>query len=79
MDQLRSKYRLTTTHLDETFVRIASKKTGRSEEEVRKLISVINSIRAKEKISEAELIDLNNRIEKFNASSYSARDQSYNT
>ena len=68
MDQLRSKYWLTTTHLDETFVSIASKKTGRSEEEVRKLISVINSIRAKEKISEEELIDLNNRIEKFNAS-----------
>jgi hypothetical protein len=67
MDHLRSKYWLTTTHLDETFVGIASKKTGRSEEEVRDLISVINSIRAKEKISEEELIDLNNRIEKFNA------------
>ena len=67
MDHLRSKYWLTTTHLDEAFVGIASKKTGRSEEEVRDLISVINSIRAKEKISEEELIDLNNRIEKFNA------------
>jgi hypothetical protein len=68
MDQLRSKYWLTTTHLDETFVGIASKKTGRNEEEVRNLISVINAIRTKEKISEGELIDLSNRIEKFNAS-----------
>ena len=68
MDQLRTKYWLTTTHLDEPFVSMASKKTGRSEEEVQQLIGVINSIRSKEKISEQELIDLNNRIEKFNAS-----------
>ena len=68
LDQLRSKYWLNTTHLDETFVSIASRKTGRNEEEVRLLINVINSIRSKEKISESELIDLNTRMEKFNVS-----------
>ena len=68
MDQLRSKYWLSTLHLDDTFVSIASKKTGRDEEEIRGLIAVINSIRSKQRITEHELIDLNNRIEKFNVS-----------
>ena len=66
MDRLRSKYWLNTAHLDDAFVVMASKKAGRNEEEVRDLVKVINSIRAKEKITEDELIDLNNRIEKFN-------------
>ena len=68
LDQLRSKYWLSTTHLDDTFVSIASKKTGRKEEEVQLLVNLINSIRSKEKISEGELIDLNTRMEKFNVS-----------
>jgi hypothetical protein len=68
LDQLRSKYWLSTTNLDETFVSVTSKKMGKSEEEVRCLINIINSIRSKEKISEEELIELNNRIEKFNVS-----------
>jgi hypothetical protein len=68
MDQLRSKYWLSTSHLDEAFINIASKKTGRGEEEVRSLVTIINSIRSKEKISAEELIELNNRMEKFNVS-----------
>ena len=68
LDQLRSKYWLSTTHLDDTFVSIASKKTGRKEEEVQLLVNLINSIRSKEKISEGELIELNTRMEKFNVS-----------
>ena len=69
LDQLRSKYWLSTVHLDETFINIASKKTGRSEEEMRALVNIINSIRPKDKISKEELIELNNRIEKFNGKS----------
>ena len=66
MDQLRAKYWLSTGHLDETFISMVSKKSGRSEDEVRHLVDTINKIRAKSKISEEELIELNSKIEQFN-------------
>lgn len=59
MDQLRSKYWLNTTHLDEIFITTMAKKLGRAEEDVRKLINVINAIRSKEKITAEELLELN--------------------
>lgn len=59
MDQLRSKYWLNTTHLDEIFITTMAKKLGREEQDVRKLINVINAIRSKEKITAEELLELN--------------------
>lgn len=59
MEQLRSKYWLNTTHLDETFITTMAKKLGREEENIHKLIHVINTIRSKEKITAEELLELN--------------------
>lgn len=67
MDQLRSKYWLKTTPLDEAFIKTLSEKSAKNEDDVRNLITSINSIRSKEQITADELIQLNKLIEKFNA------------
>jgi hypothetical protein len=65
MDQLRSKYWLNTTHLDNAFIVTLATKTGRDERDARELINIIGSIRAKEKITAEELLELNKRMDKF--------------
>ena len=65
MDQLRSKYWLNTTHLDNAFIVTLATKTGRDENDARALINIIGSIRSKEKITAEELLELNKRMEKF--------------
>lgn len=65
MDQIRSKYWVNTTHLDEACIQTLTRKTGQPEENVRNLINTIISIRSKNKISAEELMDLNKKIEKF--------------
>jgi hypothetical protein len=69
MDQLRTKYWLNTSHLDETFVKIAAKKMGQPEEDVRRLVNTIVAIRVRDRISSQELIDLNRQIEKLKLTS----------
>jgi hypothetical protein len=64
LDQLRTKYRLSTTRLDDEFVRTLSKKTGRSEEDIRNLIQIINQVRSQDSIDQELLIKLNAQIEK---------------
>ena len=66
MDRLRTKYWLNTVHLDETFIKIAAKKIGKNEENMRRLVNTIVAIRAKDSISSEELMDLNDQIEKIN-------------
>ncbi len=66
MDQIRSKYWLDTSRLDDTFINILTRKTGRTQEEVRSLVNMIIAIRSKEQISPDELIELNKKLEKFN-------------
>jgi hypothetical protein len=65
MDQLRTKYWLNITEMNEGFIRSLSKKTGKDEQDARDLINAVNAIRTKEKISADELMDLNKKIEKF--------------
>lgn len=67
MDQLRTKYWLNTSVLDETFAQILATKTGRNVQESRDLIKIVGAIRSKEKISAQELMDLNKKIESFQA------------
>lgn len=65
MDQLRTKYLLNTSVLDESFTKTLSKKTGRNELETSDLINTINTVRSRKEISAGELTDLNKKMEKF--------------
>jgi hypothetical protein len=67
MDQIRTKYWLNTNTLDEPFIVSLTRKSGKQEEDVRALVKAIGSIQSKDKISSAELIDFNGKIEKFNS------------
>jgi hypothetical protein len=66
LDQLRSKYWVNTSRLDETFVQMLAKKTGKNEGDVGKIIKLITGIRTKDVIPAEDLIELNDQIEKFN-------------
>jgi len=67
MDQIRTRYWLNTSTLDESFIVTLTRKSGKHEEDVRALVKTIESIQSKDKISSAELIDFNGKIEKFNS------------
>jgi hypothetical protein len=67
LDQIRTKYWLSTSTLDDAFILVLARKSAKSEEDVRSLIQSIISIQSREKISSDELIDLNKKIEKFNS------------
>ncbi len=65
LDQVRTKYLVNTSVMDDRFISILAKKTGRGEQEIGGLVGLIMAVRSKEKISAEELIDLNKKIEKF--------------
>jgi hypothetical protein len=67
MEHIRTKYWLSTTNLDESFIQTLARKSGRSEESVRALLKTIGTIQGEKEISSAQLIDLNRKIEKFNS------------
>lgn len=67
MDQIRTKYWLNTNALDENFTLALTRKSGKPEEDVRAVVNAIIAIQSKDKISSAELIDFNRKIEKFNS------------
>lgn len=65
MDQLRTKYWLNTTKLDDVFIATLARKSGHGEAEIRTLVNSIVAVKTKEEISAEELIALNRHIEKF--------------
>jgi hypothetical protein len=65
MEQLRSKYWLNATQLDDTFITMLSKKSGNNEEDMRSLVNLIKSTRSKHSLTEDELIEFNNKLENF--------------
>jgi len=67
MDQIRTRHWVNTHSLDESFVQVLARKTGKDEELVRSLIKTIAMIQSRDQISAAELIDFNKKIEKFNS------------
>lgn len=64
-DQVRAHYLMNLQQRDEGFVAVLAKKSGTPEKTVRDLISIINHVLTKEKITASELTDLNRSIEKF--------------
>jgi hypothetical protein len=65
LDQIRTKYWLSSNKLDEAFIQALTRKSGKPEEEVRGLITVIIFILNSRDIAVDRLVDLNERIEKF--------------
>jgi hypothetical protein len=67
MDQIRTKYWINTTSLDETFIHTLGTKAGRPVEDARKLVNSILAVKSKASISASELSELNRQIENFSA------------
>lgn len=65
LEQLRAMYWLNTTQLDDTFVKVLSRKSGNNEVEIASLVSLIKSVRSKNSLTDEELFELNDKIEKF--------------
>jgi len=67
MDQIRTRYWMNAQNLDESFIQVLARKTGKDEELVRSLVKMIAMIQSRDQISASELIDFNKKIEKFNS------------
>ncbi|MDL5046744.1 hypothetical protein QQ054_11950 [Oscillatoria amoena NRMC-F 0135] len=65
LEQLRSGHGISVAHTSDDTLFTISRKTGNPEEEVRKLITVIQLVRQKTTVSETELKELNNRLDQF--------------
>jgi hypothetical protein len=65
LDQIRTKYWINTTSLDEIFIHTLGVKTGHTEAEARKLVNSILAVKSKPAISAGELVELNKQIENF--------------
>ncbi len=65
LERIRSLYYINTNQLDNTFIEKLAVKSNHSIEETRQLIVYINNLKSKTTHSEANLIELNKRIEEF--------------
>lgn len=66
LERVRQEYRIETTTLDEAFVRRLAQKSGRSEHEVRHIVSLIGTFRRNRfSLSEEELVTFNEATEKM--------------
>ncbi|MBO6630391.1 MAG: hypothetical protein JJ936_02300 [Psychroserpens sp.] len=65
LEYIRRVYYLDTQLLDDKFVKNLSLKSGKDQEDVKKLITQIVYLRAKRNCSEANLLQLNKAIEAF--------------
>jgi len=65
LDYLRSRYYVQTGDLDQELLERLRVKTGLPEAEIKGLFGLITQIRSQSEVSEAQLLQLNQRIEKF--------------
>jgi hypothetical protein len=66
LDQIRSKHWMPIGKLDDAFIQTLTRKTGKPEEDIRRLVMSMNTIQSKTSITGQELIEFNQAIEKFN-------------
>jgi hypothetical protein len=64
-DQLRQQHHINPLHRDTSFFQQLSRKTGHSITEVTSLFGLIDSVLQQKQLTALQLIDLNNRLEKF--------------
>ena len=65
LDHIYLKYKIRSRKLDEVFIKKLSQRSGKSEDEVRLLVVVIQKYKKATKISSSQLLDLNKEIEKY--------------
>ena len=65
LDDLRTRYRLDTSTLDETFVDRLVHKSGKSKDEAQSLVSAIRQAQQRDELSGDELVTLRRRVEGF--------------
>jgi hypothetical protein len=66
LEQIRTGYFLSTSHLDDKFIEMLSQKSGKSTEQLTELFNTVRYILKAEVINIDILIDLHEKIEKFN-------------
>jgi hypothetical protein len=65
LEHWRTRYYLKTSKLDKEFTESLEKKTGLDHQFIKELINLINYTHVQQKVTDQELIALNNAIEKF--------------
>jgi hypothetical protein len=68
MEQIRTKYWLQTSRIDDVFLTTLSSKSGQPLEDVLHLFRTIKSIQSSPVVTAGQLMELNQKIEKFNQS-----------
>src|SRR5690606_37334483 len=66
LDQIRSRYGVSTTKIDNSFFERLSKKSGTDEKLIRDLFKIIEQVRSSRAITADQLTELNSQIEKCN-------------
>lgn len=69
LDQIRSRYYISTLKLDEAFIQLLIRRSGKPDAIVHNLITTINKINKRSEISKSDLIDLSAQMDKFAQSS----------
>lgn len=68
LEYLRTKLHVSTQNLeDETFLKNLAMRSNSNEEEVKSLVDLIRNLRTKDRVTETELKNLNNKIQAFKA------------
>ncbi|HTB52464.1 MAG TPA: DUF4350 domain-containing protein [Ferruginibacter sp.] len=65
-EQIRNQYFLNTNHINDEFITALSRKSNVSKESTEKLFDTINNIQQADKVSDQQLLSLNQQIEIFN-------------
>lgn len=65
LEKTRTKYLIDTHDLDESFIKKLHLKSGKSQEDIERVVDLINQYRKQGSSSEQDLIDLNRAIEKL--------------
>ncbi len=65
LDKIRTKYMMDTHHLEESFIKKLQLKSGKNQEDIERVVDLINQFRKEGSSSEQNLINLNRAIEKL--------------
>lgn len=65
LEHIRARFWISTTKMDEEFIRVLNRKSGIPESEIRALLTTMAIIHSKPEITAQELVDLNRTIERM--------------
>jgi hypothetical protein len=69
MQYIRQRYYLQTSILDDSFVKLLSKKSGVGEQEIQQIVDIYDEVKSSRNVTDSMLLELNRRIELFYTSS----------